>query len=155
LEIAMTTNLLASHRRNAGFTLVETVIATSIAGVLASVAYPSVAAALQKVRRSEALVAMMQLQQAEERWRSGSARYATLAELGLPTTATGGHYRLTVTDATGSGYVAIAEAIGAQSGDRRCRYLKLAIDAGNPSYRSGETDTTDNGTAANRQCWNL
>ncbi len=151
----MTTNTLASRRRSAGFTLVETVIATSIAGVLASVAYPSVAAALQKVRRSEALVAMMQLQQAEERWRSGSARYATLAELGLPTVAPGGHYQLTVSDATGSGYVAVAQAIGAQSGDRQCRYMRLVLDAGNPSYRSGETEAADNGTAANRQCWNL
>jgi type IV pilus assembly protein PilE len=151
----MTTNPLPSRRHSAGFTLVETVIATSIAGVLASVAYPSVATALQKVRRSEALVAMMQLQQAEERWRSGSARYATLADLGLPATATGGHYRLTVSDATGSGYVAVAQALGAQSGDRQCRYLQLALDAGNPSYRSGETEAVENGTAANRQCWNL
>jgi type IV pilus assembly protein PilE len=151
----MTTNFRPSLRRVAGFTLVETVIATSIAGVLASVAYPSVAAALQKVRRSEALVAMMQLQQAEERWRSASARYGTLAELGLPSIATGGHYQLAVNDATGSGYVAVAQAIGAQSGDRQCRYLKLTLDAGNPSYRSGATEAVDNGTAANRQCWNL
>ncbi len=151
----MTTNTLASRRRSAGFTLVETMIATSIAGVLASVAYPSVAGALQKVRRSEALVAMMQLQQVEERWRSASARYATLAEVGLPAVAAGGHYQLTVSGATGSGYVAVAQAIGAQSGDRQCRYMKLAIDAGNPSYRSGETEAADNGTAANRQCWNL
>ena len=152
----MTTNALpSSRRRRAGFTLIETVIAPSIAGVLASIAYSSVAGALQKVRRSEALVAMMQLQQAEERWRSASARYATLAELGLPAVATGGHYQLTVGDATGSGYVAVAQAIGAQSGDRQCRYMRLAIDAGNPSYRSGETEAADNGTAANRPCWNL
>lgn len=151
----MTPNTLSSRRRNAGFTLIETVIATSVAGVLASVAYPSVATALQKVRRSEALVAMMQLQQAEERWRSVSAHYATLADLGLPALATGGHYKLTVSDATGTGYVAVAQAQGAQSGDRQCRYMKLAIDAGNPVYRSGETEATANGTAANRQCWNL
>lgn len=142
------------RRRAAGFTLVELMVATSISGVLASVAYPSVSAALYKIRRSEALVAVIQLQQAQERWRSGSSRYATLTELGLPSTASGGNYRLSITDPASNGYVALAQATGAQAGDRQCRYMKLAVDAGNLVYSSGETDATANNAQANRQCWN-
>lgn len=144
-----------SRRRHAGFTLVEMLIATSVSGVLASVAYPSVTGALQKVRRSEALVAVMQVQQAQERWRSGSNRYASLSEIGVPATAPGGHYRLSVLDPTAGGYVALAQATGAQAGDAACRYLKASVDAGNTVYSSGPTSDTTNGAQANRQCWNL
>ena len=143
------------RRRSAGFTLLEVMIATSVSGVLASVAYPSVSAALHKARRSEALVAMTQVQLAQERWRSGSGRYASLAELGLPATAMGGHYQLAVADPAPQGYVAIAQATGAQAGDRQCRHMKLVVDGASLVYSSGETDATTNNATANRQCWNL
>ena len=64
---------------HAGFTLIELMIATSVSGVLSSIAYPSFSGALQKVRRTDALVAMMQVQQAQERWRANNSRYGTLA----------------------------------------------------------------------------
>ena len=100
---------------------------------------------------------MMQLQQAQERWRSGRARYATFAELGVPA-------------------VAVRRPLpshGGQPVDRQrlrrrrpghgcpvattaqCRYMMLAVDSGNVSYRSGETEAAANDTAANRKCWNL
>ncbi len=145
----------SSRRGNRGFTLVEMMVATSISGVLASVAYPSVSSALYKIRRSEALVAVMQLQQAQERWRSASSRYASLAELGLPSTAPGGNYRLSIAEPAANGYVAVAQATGTQAADRLCRYMKLSVDAGNLTYSSGETDAAANDAQVNRQCWNL
>ena len=145
----------APRRRGAGFTLLEVMIATSISGVLASIAYPSVSSVVYKARRSEALVAMIQLQQAEERWRTSSSRYASLAEIGFPAEAPGGHYRLAVTEPAAQGYVAVAQATGAQANDRQCRYMKLVLDGAIVTYRSGETDATANDAAANRQCWNL
>ena len=143
------------RRHRTGFTLVEMAIATAVSGVLASVAYPSVSAALHKARRSEALVAMMQLQQAQERWRSGNSRYASLAELALPANAPGGHYRIEVADPTAQGYVALAQATGTQAGDRACRFMKLTVDGAALVYRSGDSESTSNGAQANRQCWNL
>ncbi len=144
----------ATRRRAAGFTLVEVMVATSISGVLASLAYPSFSGAVQKVRRSEALVAMVQLQQAEERWRSASSRYGTLAEVGEVSIAPGRHYLLSVAEPSANGYVAIAAATGSQAGDRLCRYMKMSVDGGNAIYSSGETEATANDAQGNRQCWN-
>lgn len=143
------------RRRSAGFTMIELLIATSVSGLLAGVAYPSFSSALQKMRRTDALVAMVQLQHAEERWRSGSSRYGSLAEVGVAERSPAGHYRLSVADPQPHGFVAVAEASGAQAGDRACRFLRVEIDAGNVVYRSGETAAADNPSKVNRQCWNL
>ena len=143
------------RRRSAGFTLIEVMVATSISGLLASVAYPSFSGVLQKVRRSEALVAAMQIQQAQERWRAGSNRYGTLAEVGVGSVAPGRNYLLSVSAPSATGYVALAQATGFQAGDRLCRYMKLSVDGGNTVYSSGETEAATNNTQGNRQCWNL
>ena len=42
------------RRRAAGFTLIETLAAVSIAGVLASIAYPTFEAPIQRARRTDA-----------------------------------------------------------------------------------------------------
>ena len=145
---------LCTRRRATGFTLVELMIATSISGILASIAYPSFSGVLQKVRRTEAMVAMLQLQQGQERWRSGSARYGTLAEVGVASAVPGRHYLLSVVDPSATGHVAVAQAIEAQARDRACRYLLLGIESGNVSYRPGETEAATNDEQANRKCWN-
>jgi len=144
-----------STRRPAGFSLIEMMIATAVSGVLASVAYPSFSSALQKVRRTEALASLMQLQLAQERWRSASSRYGTLAEVGVAGLSAGRHYEIRVDTASSTGYEALAVATGGQARDRACRYLRLSVDAGNLSYRSGDTDATANSAQENRQCWAL
>jgi type IV pilus assembly protein PilE len=97
---------------------------------------------------------MIQVQQAQERWRSGSSRYGTLAEVGVASTAPGRNYVLSVTEPAAAGYVAIAQATGAQAGDRQCRDLKLSVESGNLSYNSGDTEAAANNAQENRRCWN-
>ncbi len=143
------------RRRQAGFTLIELMIATSVSGVLASVAYPSYSGAMQKVRRTEALVSMIQLQQAEERWRTNNGRYGSLEEIGVPGVVAGRSYRLEVGAASARGYQATAVATGAQARDAACRYMVLVADDGDVAYRSGPTDAADNPATVNRKCWNL
>ena len=140
--------------RQCGFTLIELMIATSVSGVLASVAYPSFSGALHKVHRTEALVAVIQLQQAQERWRSGNSQYGSLVEVGVPSVAPGRNYLLSVARQSATGYEVLAVATGTQATDRSCRYLKFAIDAGNAAYSSGDTEAVANNAQANRQCWN-
>ena len=142
-----------ARRRAAGFTLIEMMVATAVSGVLATAAYPTYAGVVQKMRRCEALVALLQVQQAEERFRSNASRYATLEELGLPT-ATGRHYTLTIDAATADGYQATAVATGAQAGDRHCRVMKASVDGAAWTTASGATAAADNDAQANRRCWN-
>ena len=143
----------ASRRHSAGLSLIEMMVATVVSGVLASVAYPSYAHAVQKLRRSEALVTLMQVQQAEERFRSGASRYGALDELGL-TALPGHHYALTIDAATADGYEASVVATGAQTRDRHCRVMKVAVDGGAWTTASGPTAAAENDAQANRRCWN-
>ena len=96
----------------------------------------------------------MQVQQAEERFRSGASRYGTLDDLNLATAATGHHYALTIGAATADGYEATVVATGAQAHDRHCRVLKVAVDGGAWTTASGPTAAAENDAPANRRCWN-
>ncbi|HEX7382806.1 MAG TPA: hypothetical protein VF291_00740, partial [Burkholderiaceae bacterium] len=54
-----------------------------------------------------------------------------------------------------AGYEVLAVATGAQARDTTCRYLRLVVDGGNVSTKSGATDATDNPAQTDRKCWNL
>ena len=83
-------------RRPGGFTLIETMVTVAVAGVLSSVAYPSLEGQVMRARRSDALVALMQAQLAEERFRANNASYGSLADAGVRPTSPAGHYRVQV-----------------------------------------------------------
>ena len=145
-----------STRHNAaGFTLIELLAGVSIAGVLASIAYPSLEAPIHKARRTDALVALMQLQMAEERWHSNHRRYATLAELNTAPTSANRFYVLEVVSADEDGFALRAAASGSQSRDRDCRYITLSSSGANVVQASGPTADATNAAAANRRCWGL
>lgn len=139
----------------AGFTLIELMIAVAVVGVLSSTAYPTFVDQVQRARRSDAIVTVMQLQWAQERWRSNSAAYGNLAEIGMPATSTAGHYTLQVSTPTASGYEVLATATGTQARDTACSRLKLSMQGANPVYSSGPDVSTSNDVATNRRCWSL
>ncbi|HEY2561826.1 MAG TPA: type IV pilin protein [Caldimonas sp.] len=143
-----------SPRSAGGFTLIETMVALVVAGVLSSIAYPGVEAQVQRARRTDALVALMQAQLAEERYRANNAGYASLADLGLRDTSSAGHYRLQAAPNASGGYELVAGATAMQARDARCRYLRLSLADGALVYASGNDATTANGADANRACWN-
>jgi type IV pilus assembly protein PilE len=138
-----------------GFTLIEMLVAMAVAGILSSIAYPSFQGQVHKVRRSDVLVAMMQVQLAQERWRSNSNAYGSLAEVGVANIFAAGYYSLQVTSNNGDGYEVLASATGTQVRDTVCRNLRLSVVGANLTYRSGPDASTGNAPAVNRQCWNL
>ncbi|HEV7578341.1 MAG TPA: type IV pilin protein [Caldimonas sp.] len=140
-------------RRAAGFTLIETLVTVAIAGVLSSVAYPSFEGQLLRARRTDALVALMQAQLAQERFRANNASYGSLADAGVRATSPAGHYRIEVVSTGAAGFELLASAVAAQARDAKCRHLRLALVDAALVYASGSDATTANGADVNRACW--
>jgi type IV pilus assembly protein PilE len=145
----------ARRRSLRGFTLIELMLVVAVAGILSGVAYPSFMGQLQKIRRADALVALLQVQAAQERWRSNNPSYGSSAQLGLSETSSAGHYAIRVNAATELGYEVLATAQGVQAHDAACRYLRLRSDGGNLVQASGSDIDTSNPVHTNRQCWSM
>ncbi|WP_341886686.1 type IV pilin protein [Variovorax sp. YR752] len=151
----MTRQTPNARRAARGFTLIEILSVLGIASVLSSIAWPSFQSSLHKARRADALVAVAQVQIAQERSYANRRRYAGLAELRTADRSSAGHYLLEMQSADERGYELMARATGSQAGDVRCRVLKLSVIDGTPTLRSGEDDRVANDAAANRRCWGL
>jgi type IV pilus assembly protein PilE len=142
------------RRKSRGFTLIETMIAVVVAGILSSVAYPSLAGHVQRARRTDALVALMQAQLAQERYRANHSSYGSLADIGMRTTSMSGYYTLQVASSGSDGYALVATAAGAQARDATCRTLRLEIAGSGLLYASGPDASASNAADVNRRCWN-
>ena len=140
--------------RTRGFTLIETMVAVAVTGILGSVAWPSLEGHLQRARRADALLALLQSQLAQERYRVNNPRYGSLVEIGVSATSPSGHYALVVESADDGGFALRAEATGRQSRDAACRVLRLSGSGATPAYASGATSAAANGADINRRCWN-
>ena len=154
-SIASQCHAARSRKPARGFTLIELMLVMAVAGVLSGVAYPSFMGQLQKIRRSDALVSLIQVQAAQERWRSNNPSYGSLAEIVVAPTSGSGHYALQLTAHSENGYEVLATAQGVQSNDTQCRTMRLRIEGGNLVQSSGPDVVTDNASVANRQCWSL
>ena len=141
------------RRTTRGFTLIETLIALAIATLLASIALPSFNAQLCAARRADALVAMIQVQAAQERLRSRATRYGSLDELNLPSRSNAGHYALRVAAFDDAGYTLTATATGVQASDSACRVMQIRAIGLNAVRSSGADESVANGASANRRCW--
>ena len=150
-------------RREAGFTIIELMIAVLVLGVLVALALPSYMGSIRKGRRSEAFSAIAQVQQAQERWRSNNAAYTTsLADLSIGSaTTSSGYYTLAMTappsPATlGSGYIVTAIAVTGttQADDAQCRKLGVMLNGGNLTYAGcGSCSFAAADFSSSNACW--
>jgi type IV pilus assembly protein PilE len=126
-------NLGNIHRRMRGITLIELLTVIIILGVLASIAVPTYRRYLIRAQRSEAKIALLQLQTAQEKYYSQYNRYtdkvtakstSTTPGLGLPGKTETGKYRVSVTNlgVGGQEYTATAAPAsgGGQEDDKDC-----------------------------------
>jgi type IV pilus assembly protein PilE len=154
-----------SRTASRGFTLIELMIAVVVIGILGAIAYPSFQSQVRKSRRSEAFGALAQLQQAQERYRSGQPQYAdntllTTAPsasppgLGLAATTPSNYYDIAIVsvDSDGTGYIAKADARSgtSQASDSGCTTLVVSMEKGQVTYGAGSTTRPLGDT---NKCW--
>jgi type IV pilus assembly protein PilE len=146
-----------SGRRHTGFTLVELMIVLAILAGLAALAWPTYQNAVQRSRRADAVSALSEIVQAQERWRANNPSYpATRADLpGTRTVSHDGHYALSLLDGSvsGSSYTvrATVRSGSPQQYDATCNVMQVVAAAGNLTYNSIATGGTTN--AAPDPCW--
>lgn len=123
--------------RNAGFTLVELMIAVAILAIVAAVAIPIYTQYSQRTYRAEAQADLMTCAQALERYAAQNFTYdgAALADICDPRSADQGRYAFALATA-GDQYTLTATPIGAMAGTG-----DLTLDSagnrtwdGNPSW---------------------
>jgi type IV pilus assembly protein PilE len=133
-------------KRARGFTLIEMVIAVSIVTIIAALAYPSYTTYVQRTRRVDGKMALMDTAQRLERCRTRFGRYnSDDCDVELPMESSEKHYKISAVGAIGpSSFTLAAEPQGAQAYDTQCGILRLT-SAG----QQGSEDTN----ADTKGCW--
>ncbi len=148
------------RKKAAGFTLIELMIAVAIVGILASIAIPSYTSYVQRSKRTEAMVALMQVAQMQEKFYSQNLRYAdSRATLGVSANTENDLYAITIAGTKSGGGVctntvdnacitytatATAKSTASQYQDTDCRAFTLT--------NTGLKASTDSGGNASA-CW--
>jgi type IV pilus assembly protein PilE len=142
-----------------GWTLIELVVVCGLIALLSTLVMPSYRDHVLRSRRMEALSALMQIEQAQERRRSFQPSYTNTLGAGgldLPSTTPNGLYQLSLSTVIGtesSAYSITAIAQGAQADDSPCQRLGVILNAGNRQMVSGTDAQLGNTAAMNRRCW--
>ncbi|HEY6644924.1 type IV pilin protein [Povalibacter sp.] len=117
-----------------GVTLIELMIVIVVVAILASIAIPSYRSYLIRTNRTEARMALLRVQAAQEKFFLQNNRYADIDEwatappngLGVLITTPSGYYTLGIDNYTTTTYTAVATATGGQTDDKVvCRTLKI------------------------------
>ncbi len=115
--------------RQTGVTLGELMITIAIVGILAAIAYPTFQDQMRKTRRSEAVLALVEMANLEELYYGDNFSYTTTnSVLPYPTTTDNGNYALTIPSATTAPAFTVRATIvagQAQAGDTECATFEL------------------------------
>lgn len=141
----------ASSARIQGWTLTELLISLALMGTLAALALPTYQQQQRQARRSDAQVALQQLQMDQARWRGQHDSYAdSLTALGWSSDLSPrGQYQISIPQADAEGYTLEAWPVGGQVADRDCSPMRLTWRGSATTTLSAGVDT-DNDP---QRCW--
>ncbi|HEY8540093.1 MAG TPA: type IV pilin protein [Steroidobacteraceae bacterium] len=137
----------ALRARVRGVTLIELMMVIIVVAILGSIAVSSYRSYLLRANRTEARMALLRVQAAQEKFFLQNNRYASNSQLatappaglGIPTTTPKGFYTISIENWSDSTYTAVATAAGGQTKDvAACQ--RLTIDhtgARTPNEASG------------------
>lgn len=125
-----------ARRSKRGFTLIEVLIVVAIIGILAAIAYPSYGDYVQKSRRADGHLAMLQAVQSMERCKATSYSFTGCAV--NPATSPEGYYTLALTTLTATTYTITATGTGPQANDTDCNSMTINnLDVRTPASSVG------------------
>lgn len=125
---------MLSRQKMHGMTLIELMTVIVVVAILSSIAVSSYRGYLVRTNRTEARMALLRLQAAQEKFFLQNNRYADTAELatappgglGIPTTTPSGFYTISIENYSATTYRAVATAAAGQTADKTaCRVLKI------------------------------
>lgn len=139
---------MSTLKRNFGFTLIELMITVAVVAILAGIAYPSYMEYVKKARRADAKAALLKVQLAEDKYRTNSTSYGTLAQIGVSAASPDQYYTIAIDGASlsATAYTATATPTGGQTGDS-CGTFAVNQEG---KTTSASVQTT---TAKVQECW--
>ncbi len=136
---------LRTPSRIRGFTLIELMITVAVIGILATIAYPSYIAQIQKTRRADAQTALLNTAQRLERCFTEFNTYAFNAaacNVVTPVISADGHYSVAAGVRTATTYTLTATPVAGdpQNGDTKC--ASFSITQANSKTATGSASGT-------------
>jgi type IV pilus assembly protein PilE len=134
-----------NHRRHSsGMTLIELMVVIVVVAILGTIAVSSYRGYLIRANRTEARMALLRIQSAQEKFFLQNHRYADDSELeshlGIPASTQSGYYSVAIDDYTSTTYTAVASAQAGQLEDTAaCQTLTI--------------DQSGTRTPAGNGCW--
>lgn len=149
-------------KRNAGFSMIELMIAIAIVGILARIAYPNYVAQVQKGKRSDAKVALNDVAQSMQRCFTTQSTYKPATAGTCPVvdkvqTAAGvtsprGYYvvKVAAADLDTTRYVLKATAVSGKGQDKDTKCKTFTLDQTGKRYAEDSASTPNDTTTT---CW--
>jgi len=130
-----------------GFSLIEILITVAIVGILATIAYPSYLLQMQKSRRTDGTLTLLDIQAQLERCYVRTLSYkACEQQLTLPIISPEAYYRITMSNSSETGiYTLTATGINIQTEDFSCAEFSI--------NQLGQRSAKNNQGGNSEQCW--